>query len=152
MKIRIASQTDLRSIAKTYADASNSVRSDNWTIDSALDFLSYLFDLQPDLFFIALEDKTIVGGVAGIIRPWVNGQSLAEIELFVRPQYQGKKIGKKLLRKIIFEAKARYNINDVNFLADASRKYPFDWYGRIGMKPSNWIDLSGNPDELLRNL
>lgn len=57
-----------------------------------------------------------------------------------------------LMRQIINQAIDIYNVNDMNFLADNSKGFPFNWYKKIGMGDSSWVFMSGEPNEVLGNL
>ncbi|MBO7504680.1 GNAT family N-acetyltransferase [bacterium] len=50
--------------------------------------MSYWYDRQPDLFFVAEVDGRVVGGIVSGIKPWFDGNRLVDGELFVDKKYQ----------------------------------------------------------------
>lgn len=152
MDIRLAKKDDLELVATIYAEAYNAVTDENWTVEAALRFVEFSYNKQPDLFFVAEDNNNIIGAAFAEINPWAHGMSLSNIELFVKPNFQKRGAGKFLIRMIISQALDNYQISEVNFMADSSRGFPFNWYKKIGMKDSSWIFMSGKPDELLDNL
>jgi len=152
VNIRLVNKNEISKTAKIFVGAFNAVTEDHWDLQSAERYLSYGFARRPDLFFVAENEEAIIGGIFGEIHPWIGGDSLGEIELFVDQVHQGKGAGKRLLRAIIKAAIDKYHIIDYNFVADSSREFPFNWYKKVGMKTSPWVFMSGNPTEVLKRL
>lgn len=66
--------------------------------------MRFWFEGQPDLFLVAVHEDQIVGGaVAGII-PWWDGCHLSNAELFVHPDFQKRRIAKRLLKELLTKA------------------------------------------------
>ncbi|MEI8061302.1 MAG: GNAT family N-acetyltransferase [Candidatus Berkelbacteria bacterium] len=152
MKIRNANLQDLDEMAVIFSDVFSKASDDKWTEESAKKYLEYCYNRRPDLMFVAVDAEKIIGGVFGEIYPLWDGQTLGEIEIFVNFEYQKSGLGKLLLKKIINEAKEKYQVINLGFSADMNKEFPMSWYSKIGMKKSSWILMSGSIDEVLRNL
>jgi len=102
-----------------------------------------------------LKEGKIIGGIASIVKPWWEKQYLADLELFIDPNYHGGGIGKALLRKHIEAAVRKYDVGHV--VADATPKteFPLAWYKKIGFKPipeTELVYIAGNAREIMNNL
>jgi len=153
MIIRKATKSDINKAAIVYAEAfSHAGLGEKWGESSAKKFLYFFFNKQPDLFFVALEDKKIVGGVTGLIVPYWNGNHVMDPELFVRKDSRKKGIGKKLLRKFFKIALKRYKIVKIEMLVDKYNKFPMSWYKKLGFHETKLSHIIGSPEEILRKL
>jgi len=61
------------------------------------------------LAFAAEYDGKIVGAFFAGIKPWWDGNHLFDGEIFVHPDFQNKKIGKALFKRILEEAVKKYD-------------------------------------------
>lgn len=154
VEIRVIQKSEIHALAGVYADCFNAAEiGEHWSIAAAEDFLKYLYSLQPDLFFVVLVDGDIVGGIAGVIKPWCDGKHIHEIELFVAPSRQRQGIAKLLTEQLILTAVERYKIVEFEGIADGGlHEFPLSWYVRIGVKPTGLIHIAGKPKEMLRFL
>lgn len=154
MEIRPARKEDVKRLAEIYFLTYNSIHiGENWTKEKALSMLTYLFEAQPDLTFVAIVDNQIVGGVNAIVKPWWDGNHLTDGEIFVSLKHQGQKIGKKLLKRLFQEAKNKYNAVSWDTFTHIVHKHPLSWYKSMGFKEiQNWIMITGDIDKVLNNL
>ena len=154
MKIRKADKEDLREIAnifaRVYADFDVG---EKWTNESAYKLMSYWFDRQSDLFFVAEIDNKLIGGFVSGIKPWWDGNHLVDGELFVDPKYQKKGIGRELSKVMYTNAIKKYNIVSVEGITFRNKKFPLSWHKSIGFREiDEWVLIGGKPKSLLNNL
>ncbi len=153
INLRLIIKEDIERTAEVYKQAFNEANiGEKWTQESSKKFMEFWLKAQPDLFFIAEKNGTIVGGIVGLIKPVWDGNHLIDTEFFVASEFQGQGIGKKLLLRLISEAVNKYKITVFEGLAFKNVKFPIDWYKRIGLKESNLVYLEGDPQEILKNI
>jgi predicted N-acetyltransferase YhbS len=153
INIKLMTEENIPEAAKIYADVFNQTYPDeNWTVGSAKDLLNYFYKTQPDLFLLATDEGKVIGCVAGIIKPWWNGLSFSDGELFVKLEYQNQKVGKQLLREVIKRAVDRYKISGIQGLTDGRTRFPLSWYKRVGLRESGYVHIEGEAQEILDNL
>jgi len=153
MNIRLAKKEENSQIADVYMRAFNGADyGEDWTIDRSEEFMRFWLKIQPDLFFVAEKDGKVIGGAVGIIKPFWDGNYITETELFVDPDFQGKNIGKELLKKLVSESLHKYNIQSFDVLAYKNVEFPLKWYKRIGLEESDLVYLEGKPKDILENL
>lgn len=86
LQFSIIKQSQLAEVGHVYAECFNLADiGEHWTDQAATAFLTHLWKIQPDLFYIAVQDNAIIGAIAGSIKPWYDGHHIHEIELFVHP-------------------------------------------------------------------
>jgi len=152
-EIRNIQEDEIEETARVYAAAFNKANiGENWTVESANKFISHWFKKQSDLFFIAINEKKILGGVVAEIVPYFKGNDLTHAELFVGPNFQGQGIAKKLLMSILEEAIKKYNVKFFSGIADKKEDFPIHWYQKLGMKKTRWIFVEGDANKILLNL
>lgn len=99
VRIRLVKKEDLPALASIYTRAYNSLGiGESWNGQSALRLMTFLFNDQQDLFFVAKVDHRVIGAIVATVRPWWDGNHLIEGELFVAQEFQGQKIGVQLNR------------------------------------------------------
>jgi len=126
---------------------------ERWTIDSARALMRYWFNKQSDLAFLAEYDDKVVGGFLSGIKPWWDGNHLFDGELFVHPDFQDKKIGKALLKKLLTEAVKKYDAKIFDAFTFNGSDFPLSWYKKIGFHViTEWTMFSGNIEEILKGL
>jgi len=123
---------------------------ENWPVEKAVDFVTYLYRVQPDLFFVAKLDGKIIGGIAGFIKPWLDGNHLADCELFVLPEFQKQGISKLLSKQQVQAAIEKYDITVVEFLTGNENEFPFTYYKRCGFEKSHLVHMEIRVEELLK--
>lgn len=73
MKITITSlqrKDDLKQLATEYAVWYNhSVLQENWTTETAYQLLEYYYNLVPELFLVAYDNKKPVGAIMSLVKP-----------------------------------------------------------------------------------
>lgn len=154
IEISLAQEKDLNVAGEIYCHAFNTPQNnEHWIPISASEFLLYCYRRQPDLFYIAREHSNILGGVYGDIKPWWDGNHLANTELFVAPSHQKQKIGSKLLITIIENALAKYHIAVIEGITFRYPGSPFQWHKRLGFEiMREMVPVVGNPNIVLAKL
>ncbi len=115
--------------------------------------LLHLFEAQPDLTFVGTIDNKIIGGVNALVKPWWDGNRITDGEIFVDPEYQGKKIGKMLLKHLFQQAKNKYNAISWDTFTHIIYKHPFSWYKSMGFEEiKEWTMITGDIEKVLENL
>ncbi len=152
--IRQANTTDLKELAQIYAYAYNSLNiGENWNEITALALIRFLYENQPDLFFVAEIDNKIIGGIVASIRPWWDGNHLIDGEVFVNPDYQKKGIGINLIKKLLTTAKNKYKAISWDTYTHTIHTHPLKWYKSIGFEePSHWTMIVGDIEKVLNNI
>jgi len=153
-QLSIISKSQLKELGSVYAECFNLADiGEHWSDKAAVDFLTYLWKIQSDLFFIASKEDKIVGGLVGIIKPWCDGNHIHEIELFVHPDHQRQGIATDLTKVLLQTAIDKYNIVEFEGIADGSlHDFPLSWYKRIGVVPTGLIHVAGKSKEMLEKL
>ena len=154
VKIRLMQKKDLPKLSKIYIDIYNNLQiGEHWTPASAEKMLNYWFERQPDLAFVAVDGKEVVGAVASAIKPWWDGNNLMDGEIFVTPDYQKKGVGKKLMRALFKKALKKYKVTMFDAFTYNKTKFPLSWYKSIGFKENKELAMIyGNVKEILLKL
>lgn len=151
--IRKIEEEDIAKTAIVFAKAFNFMdQKEDWTKDTAIKYINYWLKRKSDMFFIAVKNGNIVGGMVGDIKPFKDKVTLTEIVLFVSPEFHTQGIAKKLVRNIIDEAVKKYNISTVCGIANSEVEFPMGWYNRIGLKKTKWVFIEGEAKEILKKL
>ncbi|HEY7020408.1 MAG TPA: GNAT family N-acetyltransferase [Ktedonobacterales bacterium] len=125
---------------------------ERWDENSALEYIQYCLQRQPELCFIAITQRKVVGGIFGEIRR-LDTEFLYIADIFVQPQYQMKGIAKTLFRTLVEESYKRYpHVRAIETLVDGTKTFPSGWYERIGMRRKVWVLISGSIEEALSRL
>ena len=129
MKIRKAKKEDFKEIAEILMKGSSKKPySDKYTIKVAL---KEIVKLSKDELYIAINKKKIIGFIASNITP-DNKKKVYIEELWLRPVYQGKGIGKTLVEFIENKYK-RKGVNIIRLVANRSAS-AFKFYEKIGYR------------------
>lgn len=149
-----ANRDDIDQMVDIYIDSYNSINiGEKWDRQSAKTMLLHLFEIQPDLTFVAKIEGKIVGAANALIKPWWDGNRLTDGEIFVNPKYQGKKIGKRLIKHLFMEAKKKYNAVSWDTFTHIIHKHPLSWYKSMGFEEiKEWAMISGKIDTVLKKL
>jgi ribosomal protein S18 acetylase RimI-like enzyme len=152
--IRKIEEKDVSETAKVYSEAFNAADVDeHWTEKTAIPLINYFVKLQKDLFFVAINRQEIIGGAVGVVKPSdENGHYLTETDLFVSPKYGKNGVAKKLLKTLLEEAIAKYQVQGIGGIANSEVDFPMKWYERIGFKKTRWVYIGGKAEEILKNL
>ena len=122
---------------------------EKWDIHSAKKFITYFYELCPDLFFIAKTKGKIIAGIWGPVKPWWDGNKVYDLEIFVDKEYQGKGISKLILTHYFEAAIKKYNVNSVEAITFSDRKFPLCYYEKISLsKDPQLVLLEGNAQEI----
>jgi GNAT superfamily N-acetyltransferase len=152
--IKPVEQCDIESIANLYIEVyaiANPV--EKWSTESARGFIEYFFTLSPDLFFIGKDNDVVIAGAWGAIKPWWNGNKLYDIELFIKPDYQGRGYSRLLFKRLFETAIAKYKAISAEAITFNDRIFPICYYERIGFDKSKQLTLiEGNVADILDKL
>lgn len=154
INIRQINKDDIKILGEVYSKVYEVFDTgEKWTPDTASELIKYWFEKQPDLSFVAEYEGKIVGGFLSGIKPWWDGNHLFDGEIFVHPDFQNKKIGKALFKKLLTEANEKYNAKIFDAFTFNGSEFPLNWYKRIGFQNiSEWTMFSGDIKEVLKNL
>lgn len=154
LSLRLAKEEDLQVLSKTYTIAYNSINiGEKWTQNSAYKLIKYLFEDQPDLFFVATIDEKIVGGIVASLKPWWDGNHLIDGEIFIHPDFQKKGIGVRLVKQLFTTAKEKYGVVSWDTFTHKFYKNPLAWYKDIGFEEiKHWVMITGNVDKVLKTI
>ena len=152
--LRLASKEDLESLSEVYALTYNSLNiGEKWDKNSAYKLITYLFEDQPDLFYVAEIGKRVVGGIVATVRPWWDGNHLIEGEFFIHPEYQNKGVGLKLIKQLFKSAKEKYNAVSWDTFTHTFYENPLAWYKKLGFEEiKNWTMITGNIEKVLKTI
>lgn len=144
-------EKDLNILASLYSVALLELKpEENWTNDTAFSYLSYFYNLQPDLFICAYDDGIPIGAIFSILKPFWNGLQICDLEVFVSKDYQGQYIGKNLIQNHFALASSKYHVKSVNLIVNQDY---LPWFQKIGLEAFyNRISLSSNIETCLENL
>ncbi len=150
----IATKDDLNRLAQIYTDAYNSLNiGEHWDSSSAHQLLLHLYEHQSDLFFVAIKDGQVVGGIVSLVKPWWDGNHITDGELFVDPNHQGSGIGSLLIKRMFEEAKDKYDAVSWDTFTHVVHDHPLKWYKKLGFKEiKEWTMITENIDEVLVNV
>ena len=154
MNIRLVKKEDLLPLAEIYKLAYNAINiGENWDSKSALKLIRHLFDQQKDLFFVAQEKEKIIGGAVALLKPWWDGNHLADGEIFIDSAFQGKRIGTQLLKRMFTEALKKYHAVSWETFTHRVYEYPLKWYKKLGFEEiKSWVMITGNVEKVLKNI
>lgn len=152
--IRLIKKEDLKILARLYCKVyTNFDVGEKWNQRSAYNLLSYWFERQPDLCFLAEYKRKVVGAFLAGIKPWWDGNHLIDGEVFVDPDYQKKGIGTELSKTIYKTAINKYNAKCFDAITFSNKKHPLSWYKKQGFtKIKNWVLISGNLELVMKKL
>ena len=155
MMIRLVKREDLKDLAVIYKDLYDDVDiGEDWSIEKSLELLSYWYDKQGDLFFVAEEDGRPVGAIVSGVKSWFDGLRLVDTEIFVKKDYQQKCIGTKLMLEHLKQAKIKYNVMKMEFHTYGDENnFPQTWYNTIWFKKDDeLIIMNGDVENILNKL
>lgn len=152
--IRKAKIDNINQVAQIYCQSfdSNYVN-ENWNLKSAKKLISFYFCIKSSILLVAEINKKVVGGFAGLIKPWFDGNHLVDTELFVAKEHRKLGIGKLLLKEAITTAIDKYKISKVEGATFSQKVFPMSWYKKIGFKKIDDLMLiEGNAKDILKKL
>lgn len=105
---RVATQEDLLGLAKAMMAAySEAPWNENWTEERALRRVEAILSGWQAMGMVAVREGEIIGGALGFVDPYAEEDFFFVSELFVRPEWKRKGIGKALLQSLEEELKQR---------------------------------------------
>ncbi len=154
LNIRSMKKEDLATLGEVFTAVYTAFDiGERWEKDSATRLIEYWFRKQPDLAFVAEYNGQIVGAFLSAIKPWWDGNHLFDGEVFVHPDFQNKKIGGALLKRMLIESVEKYDAKVFDAFTFNGTEYPLKWYKKIGFhEVKEWTMFSGNIQEVLKGL
>ena len=145
---------DIPPLAKVYVQVYRTFAiGESWEVTSAEKLLEYWLTKQPDLALVAEVDNKLVGAFVAGIKPWWDGNHLADGELFVDPAYQKKGIATALSKSMYKKAVEKYNVTSCDAYTFRKTTFPLNWYLQQGFKINeDWVIISGNVQEIIKKL
>lgn len=145
-------EKDLSILASLYSVISLDIKKDeNWTFQTALSYMEYFYNNQPDLFICAYDD-ILIAAIMSILKPSFDALHLTCLELFVSSDYREQDIEKTLLEMHFELASAKYHVSHIDTIA-YTNNIDDSWYKKIGLKPStNLVVLQGSLENCLKKL
>ena len=153
--IRNVTKEDLDVLSHTFSETFTQASPEKpWDEKHAQDYLNYWLEKQPDMFFCACnKDNVPIGAVAVNIKPWRTGVRCSDGVMFVNTNHQRKGVATMLLKKVINEAVSKYNAEVFEAITFADKKFPLEWYERIGIKiDTGAILIKGKCNNILDKL
>jgi ribosomal protein S18 acetylase RimI-like enzyme len=129
MKIRKAKKEDFKEIAKIMMkESSKKPYTEKYTLKTALKEINRL---SKNELYVAENEKEIMGFIASSITPDNKKKAYID-ELWLRPAYQGKGVGKTLV-KFIEDKLKKKGVNIIRLVAKKNAK-AFGFYKKIKYK------------------
>jgi len=152
--IKLAEEKDLIPLSKIFSNSFTQADPEKpWDEDHSYEYLKYWFKKQPDMFYVAFDNENPIGATAVNIKPWRTGVRCSDGVIFVDTKYQKQGIGKMLLKKVIQEAKNKYNATIFEAITFAGDEFPLTWYKKIGINvDEHAVIIKGECEEILKNL
>ena len=105
---RVVTREDMPGLAKAMMAAySEAPWNENWTEERALRRVEAILSGWQAMGMAAVRDGEIIGGALGFVDPYAEEDFFFVSELFVRPEWKRKGIGKALLQSLEEELKQR---------------------------------------------
>lgn len=149
LTIRKTKQSDLAKLARIYKavyDAEDN--GEEWSVKQARALLDFYFKARTSLCLTAVHDGAICGAFLSYVKPWWDGKCLAPGEIFIHPDYQGRKIGTGLYLAMMKCAKKKgCSGHELVAYEQAAR-----WYGKIGMRETSLKHMGGSIDRVIHSL
>lgn len=153
--IRPATESDFNELAYLYRDFYNGLEDlgETWTKASAHAFVSHFYYRQPDLFFVAERNDTIIGAIVAAIQPWWDGNHLVEGEVMVHPRYKNPVLERRLLKHLLTAARNKYHTVAWDTLTPSSSDHPLGSYKKLGFNEvPQWAAITGDVHTVLERL
>ncbi len=154
IKIRPMQKEDLQQLAEVYSVVYQKFDiGERWTPGTAKRLLSYWFDKQPDLAFVAEFDGEVVGAFVAGIKPWWDGNHISDGEIFVHPDHQKQGIATKLSIALYEKALKKYKVVSFDTYTFKKTKFPLSWYLSQGfIQNEEWTMILGDVKSILSRL
>lgn len=132
MKIRKAKTSDFETIYKIMSEEYWRIYKDKWTHTNGIKTLKY-YSKYGDIHVAEIDNK-VIGFVVAHKEYYNNGENLHVQELVVKKEFQGKGIGKALMKKL--EDYCRNNKIKGLYLSTNKKAPAFYFYKKLGYIPS----------------
>ena len=154
VQIRQMQKGDLEQIAEVYTLVYQKFDiGERWTVETSKKLLSYWFETQPDLAFVAEYESKVIGAFVAGIKPWWDGNHISDGEIFVHPDYQKMGVGTKLSIALYKKALDKYDVVSYDFFTFKKIRFPLSWYLSQGfVKNEDWTLISGEINSIVSNL
>lgn len=154
IKIRQMRKEDLQQLAEIYTIVYQKFDiGERWTAETAKKLLTYWFDKQPDLAFVAEFNGQVVGAFVAGIKPWWDGNHISDGEIFVHPDFQKRGIATKLSIALYKKALEKYKVVSFDAYTFKKTKFPLSWYLSQGfIQNEDWTIISGDIKTILSKL
>jgi L-amino acid N-acyltransferase YncA len=153
--IRPAQENDIQQLAALYRSSYNTLTElgEYWTKAAAHAFISHFYRRQPDLFFVAEQNDSIIGACVAAIQPWWDGNHLVEGELFINSEYKEEAVEKKLLQALLSRAHDAYRAVAWDTITPTCTTHPLASYKKLGFtEVPYWKAISGDTHTILERL
>ncbi|GLU52290.1 GNAT family N-acetyltransferase [Dyadobacter frigoris] len=104
--------------------------------DASTDHLSDLFQVENSIYFVALEDATLLGGAGIFPTEGLGPDTIELVKMYLKPEARGKGLGKTLILKCIDYAKSKgykhiylETMNELDKAVKAYEKLGFELLG-----------------------
>ena len=150
VSIRLATTKDIKKLADIYSRAFHGMHPhEQWTSETAERFLTSFLQRQPDLAFLAMDGKQIVGGFFAAIRPWWDGNHLVDGELFVDSAAQRHGVGSALMKHLLNQAVQTHQAIVMEAITFKDEGFPLNWYKKAGCQTvDDMVIISGKISDL----
>ena len=125
MIIKQATRDEIKDISALYVETYNAPPwQDEWSIETASNTLSYMFDSNDNYALVAEIENEIVGAIIGKYELYYSGMQIIVKSFLVKPNMQNQGIGSKLLQELEIKLKEQ-NIKYIYLLTDKREKEAF---------------------------
>jgi len=131
VQIRKPRRKDLKEVADIYMEEfSKPPYSEKWSFKIAFEKIKYF--LKTDDIFVALVNSKVIGFIVCNFNFWFPGKTIFIEELAIREKFQGKGIGKKLL-KYVEDYYTERGVESIVLLSNKNSK-AYDFYKNLNYK------------------
>lgn len=123
-----------------------------WDIATATKYLQLNYNNFPKYSLIALsESKKCIGGIFCKVNSYYKGKFLFIDTVQVKKEHRKQGVAKLLIKSVLQMAE-KDEMTGVHFLADKRKKFPMNWYKKLGFEETNWIELEAKIRDLKGHL
>lgn len=155
LSISLAEEKDLKPLAEMYIPLYERADiGENWSMDTALNFMKWWLQIQPDFFLVARYRGIVVGAFVALVKMFDDGPRLSECEVFVREDLQGNGIGAELAKSIYKNALSKgIKRIELNTYKTSDKEHPYSWWKSQGFRvEESIIPMSNSIDDALSRL
>ena len=120
----------------------------DWDIERCDKYIRQAYKTCPDYCFAAIDNKQkILGAIFCKSSPYNKSEMLIIELLQIKKEHQKRTVGTLLLKEVIEKAR-KNNVAHIGMLAFDKKKFPLNWFKRIGFKETGWIELAAKTKKL----